>query len=234
MLMSDIGIAVITHNRPEAFSVCLNSIQATNPDAELIAVLDGSDAGYDFGSLDSYSHIEPGGNIAHAKNTALEILMDFGCEHLFLVEDDMEVLNPIIWEGYITAGRRAGHEHLSLGHGRLNLKPKSVAAYTQYWRNYSAGLSYYTANSIKVGGLFEERMVNAFEHVEHTLRLAKFGFCPPYGWGMADARYSRDWIIDTGLPSAGGANSFPDEARGVWSEIAPDTYEQIFGKVPQC
>lgn len=223
-----IGIAVITHQRPEVFAECLDSV-LTHSYHEVIAVVDGDDTGYDgaLSWLDTWAHIAPGGNVARAKNLALEMMLDAGHEHLFLIEDDMRIKSLDIWDGYINAA--PPYEHLSFGHGALNLEPIRIDDKRAYWPNYSGGVSYFTKNAISCAGLMEERMVNAYEHVEHTLRLGELGLHTKWGEGMADAKDSRDWIEQIDTHSVAGQNSHPIDAIKVWREIAPETANKVFG-----
>jgi hypothetical protein len=52
---------------------------------------------------------------------------------------------------------------------------------------------YYTREVLKKCGLIDENFHNAFEHVEHSYRIAKDGYTTPY-WNWADIANSMDYL----------------------------------------
>ena len=47
--------------------------------------------------------------------------MDAGCDHIFLVEDDMIIKDPNVFKAYVTAAQESGIWHLNYGlQGGLN------------------------------------------------------------------------------------------------------------------
>ncbi|MCU0428806.1 MAG: hypothetical protein MUF42_02430 [Cytophagaceae bacterium] len=51
--------------------------------------------------------------VGKSKNEALQYLMEKGCEHIFLVEDDVIIVNPSIFYAYIDAARETGILHFN-------------------------------------------------------------------------------------------------------------------------
>jgi len=59
--------------------------------------------------------------VAKSKNLALKDLMDSGCDHIFLMEDDIYIKNPKVFESYINASKASGIQHFNYSqHGMMN------------------------------------------------------------------------------------------------------------------
>jgi GT2 family glycosyltransferase len=54
-------------------------------------------------------------------------------------------------------------------------------------------LSFFTRNVIEKVGYFDERFFNAWDHVDHTYRIIKAGYHPPFWW-FADIENSHEYI----------------------------------------
>lgn len=95
-----IGVAVSTYNRPEVLATTLGKILEFTPGA-FIAVVD--DASPTPVSVPEGVHLyrnEVNSGIAATKNKSIEILMDAGCEHLYLFDDDAFPLVEDWWKPY--------------------------------------------------------------------------------------------------------------------------------------
>lgn len=103
-----IGIGITTHNRPDAFSKTLSHIIAFfPPNAHVVTIDDCSDtpyASFSTGSNKIYYRFDRNVGIARAKNKALELLYNAGCEHLFLFDDDTFPLVDDWWMPYVESG----------------------------------------------------------------------------------------------------------------------------------
>ena len=85
-----IGVGVITYNRPDYFKKCISNIPFHKID-ECIVVKDGGGLDYDINKNDDFhyhEYKENGGN-CRSKNKIFEYLLEKGCKHIFLIEDDM-------------------------------------------------------------------------------------------------------------------------------------------------
>jgi len=59
--------------------------------------------------------------VGKAKNYALKTLIAAECEHIFLMEDDIEMLDSNVFSLYINAVKNTGIKHLNFGlHGNHN------------------------------------------------------------------------------------------------------------------
>lgn len=176
--------------------------------------------------------------VAASKNALLQAMLDDGAEWLFLLEDDIRILSPLAVTGYLQAAYGSGIDHLSFAHhgpanaggpveppgGLVSFFPHAIGAWTLYSRR-----------SLETCGLLDEHMVNAFEHVEHSLRLAVAGFTTgPFRW--ADATGSPSWLQE--LPGSIDKSSIRPRsdwqgnisgALDYWRRVKPETFGLMFG-----
>ena len=57
------------------------------------------------------------------------------------------------------------------------------------YANLHGGFVYFTKKCIQYCGLFDERYINAVEHIDHTYRIIQMGFYTPF-WSFGDVHDS--------------------------------------------
>lgn len=210
-MSNKIGVGVVTCNRQEFFQDCINSIPKNEVDT-LIVVNDGSQ--YQGANIPSHvsEYIQNKQNlgVGESKNIIMRKLIQDGCDHIFLVEDDMSIVNPAVFEHYIKTAFDSGMYHLNYGPGSpFNRKqkpgaeqgdlekrqlldmesavnPRVVINYgsTQVplYRHIAGSFSYFHRNVIKHIGYHDENFFNAWEHVEYAYRVIQAGLLPAFWW----------------------------------------------------
>lgn len=200
-----IGIGIVTCNRPEMLAKLLTSIKDRH-DCKLIIINDGDPKDCP-GWPDYFKNNETNLGVAKSKNKALKHLLDLGCEHIFLIEDDMLIKDDQIFEAYIKASKATGIQHMMFGyHGPANKNgiskgephPRLVVKYSDdvsiaLNQHCVGAFCYYTRKSLEDVGLIDENFKNAFDHVSHSYELALKGYSTPYWW-WADLANSCDYI----------------------------------------
>lgn len=196
--MSKIGLGIITCNREDFYKKCIESVVPCPLD-EIVTVNDGDP--YESEPLrgDLIQH-ETNKGVGVSKNDALKYLVDKGCEHLFLMEDDILIRDPEnvgyrVFAEYIKAAHVSGLWHLMFGyHGPANKAPGTQDPVPRLGVQYSdeceisfnnhcvGAFCYYHKGVIKHVGMMDETFVNAWEHVEHSYRIVKEGLLPAYWW----------------------------------------------------
>lgn len=220
-MKNKIGVGVVTYKRPDYFKTCINSIP--NVDT-LVVVNDGDPYPSDLYPSKIKEVIQHTKNkcVGVSKNELMRFLIQDGCEHIFLIEDDMEVLKPEVFEEYIKAASASGIWHLNYGPGspfnrvqdpellKLDLagrhlldkhsqpKPRQIVEYKNGSKialyQHSVGMfTYFHKGVIKNLGYHDEHFNNAWEHVELTYRIIKAGLHPPFWW-FADLWDSTQYI----------------------------------------
>lgn len=203
-----IGIAVCTYNRQNFFEKCIASI----PEVDSIVVInDGVPYPNDVYPSKVKEVIQHARNksVCLSKNEALRFLVQDGCDHIFLCEDDIIIQTPEICDVYIRTAEASGCYHLGYQcHGSYNRNPqtyepvvKNTVAYENgikldLYHNCLGAWSYYLRGVIKHVGYYDEHLnLNCCEHLEHTYRIIKAGLHPPWWW-FADAHNSWELIHD--------------------------------------
>jgi GT2 family glycosyltransferase len=203
-----IGIGVVTCNRPEFFLKCMLSLPQ---EYEIVVVNDGSDF-TDINKLKEkinfhYIHNPFNIGVGKSKNKLFKYLLKQGCEHIFIIEDDIIIKNKAVFQKYIEARYKTGIQHFNFGyHGPANRNniskgkptPKHIIDYDDNLaiaiNTHSVGaFCYYTREVLEKVGLIDETYCNAFEHVDHDYRIAKAGYCTPY-WNWPDLANSYEYI----------------------------------------
>lgn len=198
--MSKIGVGIITYNRPDFFDQCLNSIDSKKIN-NLIVVNDGTP--YKSVNAPLIQH-EKNQGVGKSKNSAFKFLLEKGCDHIFLIEDDIIIKNNNVFDAYIDASNTTGIKHMMYGyHGPANKKngipnPRYIFDYGNNMKiamnqHCVGAFCYYTRDVLENVGLNDETFINAWEHVEHSYRIVKTGYLPSYWW-WPDIKNSSEYI----------------------------------------
>lgn len=199
-----IGIAVITYNRPVQAISTVTSIVDHCPtsDYELVVVNDGQR--YPHGTfandIDTISLGRQRG-VSVAKNTGLQHLLDCGCEHIFIFEDDQIVLTSDIWDGYIDAATVTGIHHFNFQRGNGGTSEvRYQHKYTDdiavdFFKDPLAQMSYFNGALFNLIDPYDPKFVNAFEHIDIEKRLDDLGLAPPF-WYFPDIAQSAQLLME--------------------------------------
>lgn len=193
------GLAVITYNRLAYLKNCILSLNAHQwGHAAVKVIVDDSstEAGYgDFLEECRRNGItvirnEFNGGVAVTKNAALRCLIERGCKHLFLMEDDILIKSERTLCYYARYAEINKLQHINFAlHGELNRAKEMLCFHGGWWilcyPDLTGALSYYTRELIDQIGYMDEKFHNALEHVEHTYRAAAIGYTLPF-WYFAD------------------------------------------------
>jgi hypothetical protein len=206
----DIGVGLITCNRPEFFNNLLNSID-TDYLSEILIFNSGTEPieyNKDKFSLVSKEINKETLSVGHAKNELLRFLRNKNKKHIFLIEDDMLLKDNSIFERYIKHAYTSGIYHFNFHkHGNANVNSDGSSIIINsvdyecmdekyeitFHPNILGSFSYYNSAIIPIVGYIDENFVNAMEHVEHSYRIFKNGFSTGFGW-WADIANSDQYI----------------------------------------
>ena len=181
-----IGVAISTHRRPAILAQALSGWAKYMPDV-LVVVNDVNGEG-----------------VAATKNRCITALMDAGCEHLHLVDDDVWPISPD-WTRYAEDPA----QHLMHCWGKSRLLADDGHYTTWSWPR---GVMLYTHRSVieQVGGMRTEFGRWGGEHAEWTNRIHNCGLTTHRFTDLSAARdgiwYATDYTRST--PS-----SVPDSVR---------------------
>ncbi|WP_409160780.1 glycosyltransferase family 2 protein [Pectobacterium sp. B2J-2] len=118
-----VGVGIATYNRPEGLLKLYNSLPFDIID-EIIIVNDGEYQS----AFDDIPHLvvnnEVNLGVGKSKNIALKYLLSKKCEHFFLLEDDIYIKNPSVFERYIYVSKITGIQHLNSASMGMAIKMK--------------------------------------------------------------------------------------------------------------
>jgi glycosyltransferase involved in cell wall biosynthesis len=226
MSKSKVGVGIITCNRVDYLKTLLNSlIPCEDQIDELVVVNDGDPAN----SLDlSHKHSAWLDNLANigvgkSKNKAMKHLLERGCDYIFIIEDDMVILDPTVFNKYIEAHKKSGIHHFNYGPGSpFNRKqtiqnfdlhnrhlldqksepnPRLIVEYSEEVRialyEHTVGMfSFFTKTLLEQNiGYMNEDYDQCWEHVCSTYDIIKAGYHPPFWW-FADLANSHELITE--------------------------------------
>ena len=109
--MSKVGIALITCDRLNFFKTCLSSILNVTDTFDTLVVVNDGVLDVDnqlLTDVNVYINHEENQGVGPSKNAAMRSLLDQGCEHLFLIEDDVLINDPETLLKYIHASEVTG------------------------------------------------------------------------------------------------------------------------------
>jgi len=198
-------VGIVTCNRPDFFYKCYESIKSVPEIDKLVVVNDGKeDVKVDKDTL--YIKHTKNLGVAKSKNDILRQAIKDKVDHVFIFEDDIVVKNPDVFNAYINASKLTGIQHFCFAyHGPANKgnisKGKPMPRFTVDYGTiqisinaHSVGaMCYYSKDVLIDIGIIDEEFLNAFEHVEHSYRIAKKGYCSPY-WNWPDLANSTDYL----------------------------------------
>lgn len=147
-----IGVAISTHRRPHILAEALRHWAKHMPDILVV------------------THDTAGDGVATTKNRGIAALMDTGCEHLFLADDDVWPVAPQWWQPYVSDPQ----PHLMHCWGRRRLITDD-GHYTVW--SWPRGVILYTERRVidKVGGMRPEFGRWGGEHAEWSKRIHNTG-----------------------------------------------------------
>lgn len=125
----------------------------------------------------------------------MEYMFKYGCEHLFVMNDDIIMKNQYTCLSYIDYAKTKDIKHLSFGlHGPLN-KNKGYYNKQGVWvyPDCVGAFNYYHRDIIDNMGYMDTEFKNAWEHVWYTLQISEAGYTTPF-WQFADVPNSYDLL----------------------------------------
>lgn len=210
-----IGVGIITCDRPIYLKKLVNSLQDIEID-KICIVNDGITQIEANNKIKIINNTPPKQGVGKTKNKALKYLKD--CNYIFLLEDDIVIKNKNVFQKYIEACQVSGIQHFNYGpgtpfnrkqnvefdlHNRHELNqnsepsPRLTIDYgslkISLYAHIAGMFSFFTKQVIDKVGYIDEEYYNAWEHVDHTYRIIKAGYHPPFWW-FADIENSHEYI----------------------------------------
>lgn len=190
-----IGVGVVTYSREEKFNKAINSINSVN---HLVALQDGGKSDYSIIPNCEFSKLSSNKGVGFCKNRLIENLLEKGCEHIFILEDDCLVKDNEVWEYCISFSKESGLLHFNWNDYR---RPRfSTAIFIKHraalCRDTEANFSYFHRDFLKQIR-FDENYINAWEHIDIEIQGEAHGFLPPF-WTFVSPSDLSTYLEDIG------------------------------------
>ncbi|BBV82184.1 glycosyl transferase [Enterobacter kobei] len=191
-----IGIAITTYNRPQVLANSLEQHRKHLPAGAVVFVIDdGSNPPAKVPDWCKLIRHDKSLGIVASKNASLECLMDSGCEHLFLWDDDAYAIADNWHLPYIESPEpHLAYQFLDLA-GRNKLNDLSVLycddQHVAYTGQRGVMLYYHRSAIEKVGGFDPVYGRGMYEHSDLALRIHNAGLTT---WAYADVVGSEKLI----------------------------------------
>ena len=191
-----VGIAITTHQRPEVLKRAIEQHMKHLPAGALVVVVDdgSSPAAVVPSGVQLLRHDKSLGIVA-SKNASLSVLMEAGCEHLFLWDDDAWPIADDWHQPYIESQEpHLSYQFLDLA-GRNKLNDLAVLyrdeRHVAYTGQRGVMLYYHRSAIEKVGGFDPVYGRGMYEHSDLALRIHNAGLTT---WAYADVTGSEKRI----------------------------------------
>lgn len=202
MYKGTVGLGLTTWKRPDLFARCRDSVAfwLSGVVDHVVVIQDGGPC-YLEGCPDDWELIDHGENKgwAESKNEGLDRLVELGCDHLFMCEDDTVVTSERAVTGYVDAAEESGWHYLTAHPwGETTTACVEVAGPVTYWAYVGSWWTYMSRHGYTTGGGYNLYMGGIMGDIELPQRWKRMGLSS--GWGrLADATGSEDWVEPTCL-----------------------------------
>ena len=186
---------------------------------------------------------KPYSTVGVAKNLGIKTLINEGCEHIFLIENDILVRDGNVFKKYIETSQATGITHLNFGyHGPANRTPDYTKPNPRAIIEYNDGIklalnphsvgafSYFHKSYIENVGYHDTFFQNAWEHVELCQRGISKGLLPAFWW-FPDVAGSNDLLEE--IPGSIEKSSITHTEKWVYNmQRGADYYKKQHGHIP--
>lgn len=188
------GVAISTYNRQDYLQDLLDTLPFDRVD-HVVVVKDG---GHNYNFVDDrVEYVELAGNhgVATSKNFGLALLLKAGVEHIFLLDDDVIIKNDDVFDAYINTANHTGIHHLLFSKIDNNNINYTDNTHIDLHARCCGAFMYMHSGVVKHVGDFDQRFVNAYEHIDFYYRCEHAGLVPKFWW-FPDMHKSDQYLMD--------------------------------------
>lgn len=197
MYRGKVGLGMMTWKRPAMFRECLHSVIWHLEDLldAVIVIQDGGECYVP--PLPEGWHLSDHGDNegwGESKNEGLDYLLNAGCDHLFMIEDDTLVTSSRAVTGYVDAHLASGLHYMTAHPwGETSTAMVEQDGPVTYWAYVGSWWTYMSRHGYTTGGGYNRTMGGIMGDIELPQRWKRLGLTS--GWGrLPDATGSQDWV----------------------------------------
>lgn len=198
-----IGVGITTFNNEQYFSELYKTIPFDKID-ELVVVNGGDKYENTYDHCDWIQH-HKNRLPAICRNDCISTLLNKNCDYIFIIEDDMILKNPDVFQKYIEASLETGLKYLcftstSYGSGKPdNRTPSLVVEYKNdvkiaLYPNMTNEFTMHHRSCFDEMGLYDSSEFDIIFDVEYAYREAKLGKWASEFWWFADISNSDAYV----------------------------------------
>ena len=221
MEKNKIGVGITTYNSENYFKDLWNSLQSSCARFDELVVVNGGnkyEGNYECGWIQHNINYYP----AVCRNDAINFLMNRGCEHIFLIEDDMLIKDKNIFTKYIKASEASGLKYFSFCSTSWesgepgNRTPRLTVEYTpevslSFYKNMCNEFTYHHYTAFEDTGLYDTQFRDPFD-IDMAYRESQQGHAAPFWW-FADVTGSDDLVCNNPVAVSRLQGERPDGSR---------------------
>lgn len=214
-----IGVGIVTYNSEEYYKALYESLPHNNID--VLVTVNGGNTYKDNYKSNWIQHIE---NVypSVCRNDCVNFLLQRNCEHIFIIEDDMIIKSPNIFDKYITASKETGIKYFSFVSTswesgapdnrtpRLTVEYKNNVSISLY-KNMCNEFTYHHRSCYQKTGLYDTNFRDPFD-IDFAYRESQESYATPFWW-FADITNSDNLIMNNPNAVSRLQNDRPDGSR---------------------
>ena len=198
--MEKIGVGIVTYNSENYYKELFNSIDQSKID-HLVTVNGGDEYSKHYGNHWIQHNVNK--YPAVCRNDAIVALLKEGCDHIFIIEDDMLLQDSEIFQKYIETSKVSGLKYFSFvstswESGTPEKRtPRLVAKYNEitsvsFYRNMCNEFTYHHKSCYDKVGFYDSQFRDPFD-IDMAYRESREDYAAPFWW-FADVTDSDFYI----------------------------------------
>lgn len=197
-----IGVGIVTYNSESYYKALYDSLPFNKFD--ILVTVNGGDRykeDYKGNWLQHSENVYP----SVCRNDCINFLLQRNCEHIFIIEDDMILKSPDIFDTYIQASKESGLKYFSFvstswESGEPNKRtPRLTVEYKNnvsisFYKNMCNEFTYHHKTCYEKVGLYDTNFRDPFD-IDLTYRESLQDYAAPFWW-FADITDSDKFIMN--------------------------------------
>ena len=207
-------VAITTYNREESFLKVSDSIDLEKVD--VIIFKDGGGEKYHWlnGEDEFVTIFEENKGIGYLKNEAVKYAIKNNYQHLFIIEDDVEIIVNKVWEECIKFRKETGILHFNWNTCAENKLKDSINGIDIH-KNVQGAFSYFDVDCFTKHGIeFDLNYKNAYEHVDIEYQMIQKKLLPSF-WNFVSPSNLDNFLknIDEGKSTITGQEGYSENYK---------------------
>ena len=189
-------IGIVTKDRYACLDVLLHSLRHDHNPIVIVDASGNPDLSCTEGYPRFYDTPMDKKAVVYNKNMLMRLFLNSRHEYLFIIEDDVKILDHEIFDLYVNASRKHGIHHMNFcGYPLPDRVRYDFNDDVQISENLMGVLSFYDRECLEKVGLMNEQLNhNCWEHIEHTARINRYYRFNPEFYHFPDVSNSWEYV----------------------------------------